>query len=52
MKEHEIISTRETSVACSGKDVPLDHPTVYLEINPKTGNVVCPYCSKQFVFEK
>lgn len=49
MMDQEIVYTDEVSVFCSGRDVPLDHPKVYLEINPKSGDVTCPYCSKKFV---
>lgn len=36
------------SVSCFGKEIPFDHPKVYLEIDPDKGFVVCPYCSKKF----
>lgn len=52
MKELEMAEARSTSVSCSGKDTPLDHPTVYLEIDSKNGFIVCPYCSKKFVLVK
>ena len=36
------------SVACDGGGGPLGHPNVYLKIGD-TGDVVCPYCSAQFI---
>lgn len=48
MEPLEKESTKTSSVNCSGKEVPLDHPTVYLEVNPKLGYVDCPYCGKRF----
>ena len=41
-------------VSCDGQDdnEPIDlqqtHPIVYLIIDEKTGQVVCPYCNKVF----
>jgi uncharacterized Zn-finger protein len=32
-------------VSCEGEDT---HPKVYLLIDEKTGQVVCPYCNKVF----
>ncbi len=52
MMNQEIVYTDEASVFCSGKDAPLDHPKVYLAINPKLGDITCPYCSKKFVKNK
>lgn len=48
MQPLEIIQTDVSSVSCSGKEAPLDHPKVYLEIDPKKGYVDCPYCGKRF----
>ena len=48
----EIIHTKTNSVSCAGKEVPFDHPKVYLEIDTDKGSIVCPYCSKKFVLEK
>lgn len=50
MKPLEIVQISTSSVACSGKEVPLDHPKVYLQINPKYGHIDCPYCGKRFKF--
>lgn len=49
MKAVEKIKTYSTSVSCSGKDVPYDHPKVYLKIDSVKGEVECPYCSKRFI---
>lgn len=35
-------------VGCDGGGGPLGHPLVYLKIE-KSGDVVCPYCSRRFV---
>jgi len=45
----ETIHTNKMQVSCSGKEVPYDHPTVYLEIDAGTGKIQCPYCSKTYV---
>jgi uncharacterized Zn-finger protein len=36
------------SVSCDGGDGESGHPKIYLEIDPKIGKIVCPYCSKVF----
>ncbi len=51
MKLCEIEKTKSSSVSCMGKEYPYDHPKIYLEIDQETKQVICPYCSKQFVLE-
>ncbi|MFY9589351.1 zinc-finger domain-containing protein [Rickettsia endosymbiont of Halotydeus destructor] len=48
----EIVDSFFTSVTCAGKEVPFDHPKVYLEIDPKKQEISCPYCSKKFKLVK
>ena len=38
------------SVACDGGCGPLGHPRVYLAIDPSSGEVECPYCSRRFIY--
>ncbi|MCE3249291.1 MAG: hypothetical protein K0R41_3116 [Geminicoccaceae bacterium] len=38
------------SVACDGGCGPLGHPRVYLAIEPSSGEVECPYCSRRFIY--
>lgn len=38
-------------VGCDGGGDPLGHPLVYLRIG-STREVVCPYCSRQFVLKE
>ncbi len=52
MKSYETEKTKSSSVSCMGKEQPYDHPKVYLEIDPDTNKIECPYCSKTFVLEK
>ncbi len=47
----EIVKTTNSSVSCAGKEMPLDHPMVYLEIDPAAGVIDCPYCGKRFVLQ-
>lgn len=44
----DIVETTKPRVACDG---PEDgrHPRVFLTLDPETGEVVCPYCSRVFV---
>jgi uncharacterized Zn-finger protein len=51
MKPVQIEKTKSTSVSCSGRDVPYDHPRVFLEINSLIGKIDCPYCGKCFELE-
>ena len=47
----ERIETDKTRVACNGGGGALGHPNVYLEMDPKVGEVTCPYCSRVFVLK-
>ncbi len=49
MKTIEIVNTTNTSVSCSGKEIPFDHPTIYLKIDKTKNSILCPYCNKEFV---
>jgi len=39
----------KTRIACDGGSG--GHPRVWLQIDPKTGYVECPYCDKKFVLK-
>jgi uncharacterized Zn-finger protein len=51
MKITEEIKVGTLNVACDGGKGHLGHPTVYLNLEEK-GEVVCPYCSKKYIFDK
>ena len=36
-------------VACDGGGGALGHPRVWLSLDPKTGEVECPYCDAKYV---
>lgn len=46
----ETIAVETHSVACDGGKGALGHPRVYLEIAHGKQNVVCPYCSRTFIY--
>lgn len=48
----DVIKSFTSSVSCFGKEIPFDHPKVYLEIDPQEGFIICPYCSKKFGLEE
>ena len=48
MMPDETITVESRKVACNGGGGSLGHPLVYLKIGDE-GDVVCPYCSRQFV---
>ena len=47
---NNIIYVKEKRIGCDGGD-DFGHPLVYLNLGNK-GKVVCPYCSKVYVFKK
>ena len=49
MTSKESIYTNKKQVSCKGKEVPYDHPNVYLGIGDDN-KIICPYCSKIFVY--
>lgn len=36
---------------CMGATPPLDHPHIYLDMG-SDGNIICPYCSTLYVYDK
>jgi uncharacterized Zn-finger protein len=50
MKEKIEYVTQRT-VSCNGDSDIDGHPKVYLEID-QTNEVICPYCSKKFVYKE
>ncbi|EKV26881.1 hypothetical protein C882_2105 [Caenispirillum salinarum AK4] len=48
----ETIETDRIDVACDGGNGPLGHPRVWLHIRPETRDIVCPYCSRQYVLKE
>jgi len=46
----EIIKTSKRRVCCNGGGGALGHPAIYLDMGEKS-EVVCPYCSRTFVFD-
>ena len=51
MDSNEIVNSYATSVSCAGKEMPYDHPLVYLEIDPDKSSINCPYCGKKFILK-
>ena len=51
MAATEEIKVTAKQVRCDGGKGAHGHPAVYLSIDPKTGEAVCPYCSRRFVYE-
>ena len=47
----EVIYTNKKKVSCDGGKGELGHPKVYLNFGKKE-EVICPYCSKKFVYKK
>ncbi len=43
-------STVDRKVACDGGKGPLGHPRVYLRIEQGEDRIVCPYCSRCFIY--
>lgn len=49
--QFETIITQEPEIYCEGNDPSMGHPRVYLPLLPLK-KATCPYCSRQFVYEK
>ncbi len=45
--ETEVVT--KTRIACDGGSG--GHPRVWLQIDPVSGEVVCPYCDKKFILD-
>lgn len=48
--QFETVYTNAKTVSCEGNNPALGHPRVFLKL--KEGKVVCPYCSKTFIFQE
>lgn len=51
VKPFEVIAVDKMEVACDGGGGSLGHPRVFLHIDSDSHEVVCPYCSRQFVYK-
>ncbi len=51
MAANEKVITHSRSVSCDGGKGALGHPEVYFTIASNEAEVVCPYCSKTFVYK-
>lgn len=47
----ETLHVDSKKISCDGGKGASGHPKVYLNMG-KNDSIVCPYCSKNFVFEK
>ena len=47
---NEVYEVDGHEVACDGDGGALGHPRVYLHIDPTSGNVTCPYCSRTYIY--
>ena len=45
----DVVYVDNSSVACDGDGGALGHPRVFLALDPATGEVECPYCSRRFI---
>jgi uncharacterized Zn-finger protein len=46
----EVIEVTSKRIACDGGGGVLGHPRVFLTIDAQADHVVCPYCSRTFVY--
>ena len=49
---YETIEVTSHTVACDGGGGALGHPRVFLEIPHDAHEVICPYCSRNYVLVK
>lgn len=50
MKPFETISVSQLEIACDGGGGGLGHPRVFLHIDHEAGSIICPYCSRNYVY--
>lgn len=50
MENNKIVEVSTKEVSCDG-DAYSKHPLVYLQIAQDKDKVVCPYCSKTFIYK-
>ena len=50
MTATEEIKVTSKQIRCDGGKGAHGHPAVYLTIDPRTRDVVCPYCSRRFSY--
>ena len=51
MAKEDVIYSSEMRVKCEGEGEKIGHPLVYLDLHA-SGEVVCPYCSQRFKYQK
>ena len=51
IKPFEIISVDRLEVACDGGGGALGHPRVFLHIDGESHQVMCPYCSRLYIYK-
>jgi len=51
-KPFEVISVDKMEATCDGGSGALGHPRIYLHIDKTEGQVMCPYCSRLFVYKQ
>jgi len=49
MIDEEQVNSKK--IHCEGKDSYSGHPRVFLVIPSGTDHIVCPYCSKKFIYK-
>jgi uncharacterized Zn-finger protein len=52
MTDFEVVKTKKKEIACDGGKGSLGHPRVFLTFKKEANEVVCPYCSRKYIFEK
>ncbi len=46
----EVIRVASREVVCDGEGGVLGHPRVFLHIDSQSGEIACPYCSREYVY--
>lgn len=49
--QFETIAVHTLEVVCDGGQGALGHPRVYLHIEREEGFVICPYCSRTYLYQ-
>lgn len=51
-RELEEVYVSSKKVHCDGGNGELGHPKIYMTMAADKDNIMCPYCSKQFIYRE
>ncbi len=49
-KPFEVFTAHSREIWCDGEGGALGHPRVFLHMDTGSDNIVCPYCSREYIY--